>query len=91
MRRATPLAGRTSRRYRRHIWRLALVWKLLARSGVNAGEILQRLAGVKVQREREQQKKKKKRNRLLAGAVEQVEGAQRVLVGRRQDEHALVR
>jgi integrase len=27
----------------------------LARSGVNAGEILQRLAGVKVQREREQQ------------------------------------
>ena len=31
------------------------------------------------------------RNRLLAGVVEQVEGSQRVLVGRRQDEHALVR
>jgi hypothetical protein len=27
----------------------------------------------------------------LAGVVEQVEGAQRVLVGRRQDEHARVR
>jgi len=36
-------------------WRLAPVWKLLARSGVNAGEILQRLVGVNVQREREQQ------------------------------------